>query len=112
MHVFVNSPCLADQPDKCNVVLNEYIRVLDVKVNSKRLRKNKFEEWISIPADRAKQIKCRAVVNEDPTEKLIRELQEENERLQKMLEGGGVVVPKGDGEEGIEEDDDMTPAGK
>ena len=51
-------------------------------------------------------------MNEDPTEKLIRELQEENDRLKAMLEGGGVQVPKGSGEDGIEEDDDMTPAGK
>ena len=51
-------------------------------------------------------------MNEDPTDKLIRELQEENERLKAMLEGGGVVVPKGSGEDGIEENDDMTEAGQ
>ena len=51
-------------------------------------------------------------MNEDPTEKLIRELQEENEKLKQMLESGGVVVPKGDGEGGIEEDDNMTEEGK
>ena len=43
-------------------------------------------------ADRAKQIKCKAVVNEDPTEKLIRELQEENEKLKAALSGGGTAV--------------------
>ena len=36
-------------------------------------------------ADRAKQIKNVAVVNENPTDKLIRELKEENDRLKKML---------------------------
>ncbi len=42
-------------------------------------------------ADRAKQIKTVALVNEDPTEKLIRELQEENERLKKLVAGGGKI---------------------
>ena len=32
-------------------------------------------------ADRVKQIKTKAVVNEDPTEQLLRELKRENERL-------------------------------
>ena len=34
-----------------------------------------------LSADRAKQIKCKATVNESPTDKLIRELKEENEKL-------------------------------
>ncbi|KAF8570425.1 hypothetical protein P879_03450, partial [Paragonimus westermani] len=37
-------------------------------------------------ADRAKRIKNTAIVNEDPVEKLIRELKEENERLKKSLQ--------------------------
>ena len=41
-------------------------------------------------ADRAKQIKTKAVVNEDPTDKLIRELKEENERLKAKIKGGDV----------------------
>ena len=41
-------------------------------------------------ADRAKQIKTKAVVNEDPTDKLIRELKEENERLKARIKGGDV----------------------
>ncbi|XP_052831128.1 kinesin-related protein 1-like [Octopus bimaculoides] len=41
-------------------------------------------------ADRAKQIKNKAVVNENPIDKLIRELKEENERLKKYLEGNGL----------------------
>jgi len=41
-------------------------------------------------ADRAKQIKTKAVVNEDPTEALIRELKEENERLKAKMKTGDV----------------------
>ena len=63
-------------------------------------------------ADRAKQIKTKATVNEDPTEKMIRELQEENEKLKKMLEAGGVSLPQGDGEMGIEETEGMSAEGK
>ncbi|KAF5401795.1 hypothetical protein PHET_04884 [Paragonimus heterotremus] len=37
-------------------------------------------------ADRAKRIKNKAIINEDPMEKLIRELKEENERLKKSLQ--------------------------
>ncbi|TGZ56452.1 hypothetical protein CRM22_010165 [Opisthorchis felineus] len=37
-------------------------------------------------ADRAKRIKNKAIVNEDPMEKLIRELKEENERLKLSLQ--------------------------
>lgn len=49
-----------------------------------------YEETLSTLryADRAKSIKNKAVVNESETEKLIRELKEENERLKKMMEGG------------------------
>lgn len=38
-------------------------------------------------ADRAKKIKNKAVVNENPIDKLIRELREENERLKKAASG-------------------------
>ena len=52
-------------------------------------------------ADRAKQIKCKAVVNEDPTEKLIKSLQEENAKLKELLKNGGKidssVVPQANG---------------
>jgi kinesin family protein 1 len=41
-------------------------------------------------ADRAKQIKTKAMINEDPTEKLIRDLREENARLKKALEAGHI----------------------
>lgn len=40
-------------------------------------------------ADRAKQIKNKAVVNEDPQDKLIRDLKAENDRLKKELAAAG-----------------------
>ncbi|XP_025115263.1 kinesin-like protein KIF28P isoform X3 [Pomacea canaliculata] len=43
-------------------------------------------------ADRAKKIKNQAVINENPVDKLIRELREENERLKKKLSGELDVV--------------------
>ena len=42
-------------------------------------------------ADRAKQIRCNAVVNEDPNAKLIRELKEEVERLRQVLRAEGLA---------------------
>ena len=48
-------------------------------------------------ADRAKAIKTTATVNESPTDKLIRELREENARLMEMLKTGGVVMPAAGG---------------
>ena len=59
-------------------------------------------------ADRAKQIKTKSSVNEDPTEKLIRELQEENERLKKAIESGNLTIIKGDDED----DEDMSEEGE
>ena len=41
-------------------------------------------------ADRAKQIKCNAVVNEDPNSRLIRELKEEVARLRDLLRSQGL----------------------
>lgn len=66
-----------------------------------------FDETLSTLryADRAKQIKNSASVNEDPTEKLIRELQEENEKLKAMLASGKLEMVAG------EEDDDLTDEG-
>lgn len=46
-------------------------------------------------ADRAKKIKNKAVVNENPMDKLIRELRQENERLKKMFESGGMPTDLG-----------------
>lgn len=56
-----------------------------------------FEESLSTLryADRAKKIQNKAVVNESPQDKLIRELKAENEELKKLLreavQGGGKV---------------------
>ncbi|CAL2037683.1 unnamed protein product [Caenorhabditis brenneri] len=57
-----------------------------------------FEETLSTLrfADRAKSIKTNAVVNENQTERALRELREENLRLQSQIQGGGVT---GDNEE-------------
>jgi hypothetical protein len=48
-------------------------------------------------ADRAKAIKTTATVNESPTDKLIRELREENAKLMEMLKSGGISLPTGGG---------------
>ncbi|EDO42435.1 predicted protein, partial [Nematostella vectensis] len=52
-----------------------------------------YEETLSTLrfADRAKAIKTKAVVNESPTDKLIRELREENARLLDQIKKGGVL---------------------
>ncbi|NXB56480.1 KIF1B protein, partial [Struthidea cinerea] len=52
-------------------------------------------------ADRAKQIKCNAVINEDPNAKLVRELKEEVTRLKDLLRAQGLgdiidIDPLGD----------------
>jgi kinesin family protein 1 len=68
-----------------------------------------FEETLSTLryADRAKQIKNKAVVNEDPQDKLIRELKEENDKLKEMMASGKLPVKaaKVDGEESEDEED-------
>eukprot|EP00057_Strongylocentrotus_purpuratus_P008662 XP_011663136.1 PREDICTED: kinesin-like protein KIF1B [Strongylocentrotus purpuratus] len=68
-----------------------------------------FDETLSTLryADRAKAIKTKAVVNESPTDKLIRELKEENARLLKELQGKGgggkeAAILQGIPEEGTE----------
>lgn len=62
-----------------------------------------FEETVSTLkyADRAKQIKNKAVVNENGQDKLIRELKLENERLAKLMANGGNPAdqPSADSEE-------------
>lgn len=71
-----------------------------------------FEETLSTLrfADRAKAIKTKAVVNESPTEKLIRELREENQRLLDQLKNAGqpIMIPGEPGEPqmvGVSEDE-------
>ncbi|KAI3376420.1 hypothetical protein L3Q82_016441 [Scortum barcoo] len=51
-----------------------------------------YEETLSTLryADRAKQIRCNAVINEDPNAKLIRELKDEVERLRNLLFSQGL----------------------
>ena len=46
-------------------------------------------------ADRAKAIRCNAVVNEDANAKLIRELKEEIQRLRELLKQEGIEVEEG-----------------
>lgn len=41
-------------------------------------------------ADRAKQIRCNAVINEDPNNRLVRELKEEVSRLKDLLYAQGL----------------------
>ncbi|KJH45717.1 kinesin motor domain protein [Dictyocaulus viviparus] len=57
-----------------------------------------FDETLSTLryADRAKQIVCQAVVNEDPNAKLIRELKEEVNKLRGILEEKGIDVAADD----------------
>ena len=45
---------------------------------------------------RAKQIVCKAVVNEDSNAKLIRELKEEIGRLRNLLKTEGIMVEEGE----------------
>ncbi|XP_024884626.1 kinesin-like protein unc-104 isoform X14 [Temnothorax curvispinosus] len=47
-------------------------------------------------ADRAKQIVCKAVVNEDANARLIRELKEEIQKLRELLKQEGIDVQEGD----------------
>ncbi|XP_055627412.1 kinesin-like protein unc-104 isoform X4 [Toxorhynchites rutilus septentrionalis] len=46
-------------------------------------------------ADRAKQIVCKAIVNEDANAKLIRELKEEIQKLRELLKAEGIEVQEG-----------------
>ena len=54
-----------------------------------------FLFFVSRYADRAKQIVCKAVVNEDANAKLIRELKEEINRLRDLLKAEGIEVEEG-----------------
>ncbi|XP_045774783.1 kinesin-like protein unc-104 isoform X7 [Maniola jurtina] len=60
-------------------------------------------------ADRAKQIVCKAVVNEDANAKLIRELKEEILKLRELLKAEGIDVEEGpDGRVLYEKKDQLT----
>ena len=92
------------------VCLLEDVKTQDCGINwSNSLSLYSFKQSLFISADRAKQIKTTAKVNEDPTAALIRELQEENEKLKAMLASGKVdmsLLSEGG------EDDDMTEDGE
>ena len=60
-------------------------------------------------ADRAKQIKTKAIVNEDPTEALIRELKEQNEKLKMQLQTGKVDTKD---LIAMSDNDNVSPEGK
>ena len=71
------------------------------------------QTFLYISADRAKQIKTKATINEDPTEKLIRDLQEENEKLKAILANGGQMTLdnlkiKKDDDDDDDDDDDTS----
>ena len=70
-----------------------------------------FDESLSTLryADRAKQIKTKATVNEDPTEALIRDLKEQNERLKAQLATG---VVSDDDVKGYSDKENLSAAGK
>ena len=57
--------------------------------------KSFFELNVTRYADRAKQIVCKAIVNEDANAKLIRELKEEITRLRDLLKQEGIEVQEG-----------------
>ncbi|OMJ85954.1 hypothetical protein SteCoe_12658 [Stentor coeruleus] len=67
-----------------------------------------FDETLSTLryADQVKAIKNKAIINETPQEKLIRELREENERLKALIEGkgGSVGAAGGGGGAGIDDE--------
>lgn len=52
-------------------------------------------ETIHRYADRAKQIVCKAIVNEDANAKLIRELKEEIQKLRELLRAEGIEINEG-----------------
>ena len=67
-----------------------------------------FDETLSTLryADRAKQIVCKAIVNEDANAKLIRELRDEVERLRQLLKIKGIAVENVEASPTVEEDDE------
>lgn len=58
---------------------------------------NNYDETLSTLryANRAKNIKNKPKINEDPKDALLREYQEEIQRLKAMLEGGGTLPKSG-----------------
>lgn len=68
-------------------VNHEYLFLIKIKYN--------YQIFIHRYADRAKQIVCKAIVNEDANAKLIRELKEEILKLRNLLKAGGIDVSEG-----------------
>lgn len=62
----------------------------DSLLESQCVNVNSEPGLVSRYADRAKQIRCNAVINEDPNAKLIRELKAEVERLRNLLFSQGL----------------------
>ena len=62
-------------------------------------------KYIIFTADRAKQIKTKAMVNEDPTDALIRDLREQNEALKAMLASGNVDMAQYGGTKEMSEEE-------
>lgn len=58
-------------------------------------KKTLFALLVHRYADRAKQIVCKAIVNEDANAKLIRELKEEILKLRELLRAEGIEVQEG-----------------
>lgn len=58
-------------------------------------------------ADRAKQIVCKAVVNEDANAKVIRELKEEIIKLRDLLKNEGIEVKEGEENHAINYDENI-----
>ena len=60
-----------------------FLRIYELSIKIEMRHEKEFQLTVSsiYLADRAKQIKTKATVNEDPTDKLIRELREQNEKL-------------------------------
>lgn len=107
--------CLKDTDDRHTRVLRNTPWLASVSHFKKSCRSCRLEMWICdvrgvvtvsqwpLPhtyryADRAKQIRCNAVINEDPNNRLVRELKEEVSRLKDLLYAqglGDIIESKG-----------------
>lgn len=72
-------------------------KVFNKDTNKRERKKKLFPSFFLLLryADRAKQIVCKAVVNEDANAKLIRELKEEIQKLRELLRAEGIEVQEG-----------------
>lgn len=75
------------------IEINSYLYLFYLKVAAISPADINYDESLSTLryADRAKQIKTKAIINEDPVEKLINDLKAENARLKQMLESGKIA---------------------